>query len=125
VARYDFSLSDHEIGRLTLFQFDLLWQRREMAFKRNCYLQGIVAASVYNSRRTEWRQEIFTPFNFVPRAATDCQHDEIVMTLRGELSGLTPEQIPLARAKWFETLTKQNVPKVEEILLEVFSGLGG
>jgi hypothetical protein len=125
MARYDFGLSDREFGRLTLAEFRGLWDRREIAFKRDCYLQGIVASAVYNSRRTDSSQDILTPFSFVPRPAEDCQHDEIVMTLRAELSVLTPEQIPLARQKWFETLTQQKIPRVEEILLEVFSGLGG
>jgi hypothetical protein len=47
------------------------------------------------------------------------------MALRAELCLLKPEEIPLARQKWFETLTQQKIPKVQEILLEVFSGLGG
>lgn len=102
-----------------------MWDRRDVIFKRQCYLQGIVAASIYNARRTSWEQDILTPFNFVPRPAEDCRHDEIVMALRAELCMLKPEEIPLARQKWFETLTQQKIPKVEEILLEVFSGLGG
>lgn len=96
-----------------------------MEFKRSCYLQGIVAASVFNSARTSWEQDVFTPFNFVPRPAADCRHDEIVMALRSELQMFTPEQIPQARKAWFEDLTRRNIPKVEQILLEVFSGFGG
>jgi hypothetical protein len=110
---------------LTLHQFGLLWDRRYVAFKRQCYLQGIVAASVYNARRTDWKQDVLSPFDFVPRPPDQCMHDEHVMTLRAELCALTPEQIPQARQKWFETLTANNVPNAERILLEVFEGFGG
>jgi hypothetical protein len=125
IARYDFGLNDEEFGRLTLPEFHDLWERRRINFRRQIYLHGLVASAVYNGRRTDWKQHVFSPFDFIPRSAEDTQHDEIVLALRGELASLKPDEIPLARERWFQTLTEKKVANVEEILLEVFSGLGG
>jgi hypothetical protein len=110
---------------MTVAEFRALWQRRESAFKRECYVAGIVAASCFNSQRTDWKQHVFSPMEFVPRSPEENQHDEIILMLRDELSTLQREHYPLARERWFKTLTENKVPDVEQILLEVFSAYGG
>lgn len=102
-----------------------MWDRRAIAFQRECYLHGLPASAAYNSRRTNSSQAIISPFDFIARSAEENQHDEIILMLRSELSSIPPEHIPAARQKWFETLTKNGVPDVEGILLEVFEAFGG
>lgn len=123
VAIYDFGLSERAFWRLSLSEFWLLWKRHEVAFKRSLYVAGTVAASIFNSRRTGHDQHIFSPMDFVPRPAEETQHDEIVLMLREQLMDLKPEDHAMARKTWAENLTSKGLD-AEEIILEVFEGLG-
>jgi len=122
-ARYDLGLSVGEFGRLTPAEFWGMWERKRLAFKRACYLQGITAAACFNSRRSSDSQHIFDAGEFVPRSLEQAQREEIVMTLRRELMMLKPAEIPLARKKWEETLTSVGIADVGQVLAEVFAGV--
>ncbi|HEV7675085.1 MAG TPA: hypothetical protein VGQ12_11200 [Candidatus Angelobacter sp.] len=123
VAIYDFRLSERAFWRLSLTEFWLLWKRHIVAFKRMCYVGGIAGASAFNARRTEHSQHIFEPMDFVHRPAEETQHDEIVLMLREQLMDLKPEHHAWARKTMAENLTAKGLD-AEEILLEVFEGLG-
>lgn len=105
-------------------RFWLLWERRRIAFKRQCYVAGIVAAPVLNTRRTESSQHLFTEMDFVPRNEEEAQFEEIVAILQEQLAWLhaekaKPEQIAAARATWKKNLSDKGLD-AEEILIEVF-----
>jgi hypothetical protein len=97
----------------------MLWDRRRIAFKRECYGAGITAAAVLNSRRTESSDHFFTANDFVPRDEEEARFEEIVFILQRELAWVTPEQYPQARETWKKNLTEKGL-NAEEILLEVF-----
>jgi len=64
-----------------LANFWLLWERKQVAFNRSCYLAGIVASSVYNVHRVNDKQHFFEPIEFVPRPQEDAKREEIIMCL--------------------------------------------
>ena len=121
VAIHDYQLTEEQFGRLTLPQFWLLWERRKIAFKRNCYLQGIVAAAVYNSQRSEANQHVFKPREFVAMTPSEAEREELIEELLGQYAVIPPEKRDQARAIWLENLTKAGRTDAEEILEEVFS----
>lgn len=120
VARFDYGLSLEEFGRLTLPQFWRLWERRAAEFKRFCYLQGIPAAATYNAARTDQKQHIFSPHDFVPRSPEEAQREEIVMMLRAQWVELKPTQLEPARQAWRKKITEIGRDDVEDILAEIF-----
>ena len=61
--------------------------------------------------------------DFVHRPAEETQQDEIVLMLREQLMDLKPEHHAAARKTWSENLASKGL-NAEEILLEVFEGLG-
>lgn len=115
-------MAEGEFRKLTLPQFWLLWQRRMAEFRRQCYLQGLTASAVYNVSRTEKKQHVFSPFDFVPRNA-DAEkerRDEIVLTFKRLYADLRPHQIPEAKTAWANRLAELGRADVEEIIAEIF-----
>lgn len=96
----DLRLSDEAFGRLTLPQFWKLWDRRQMIFKRQCYLAGIGAAAIYNVNRTSPEQQVFNPDDFVPRSQAEAERENLVRSIRKMIGGLS-----LTEQKVWETFS--------------------
>jgi hypothetical protein len=120
VARYDFRLNEAEFCRLTIPEFWDLWHRHIIAFHRTCFLQGIVAASVWNVQRTQHSQHLFDPMEWVPRSQQDAQREELILLFRRELNAIPPAGLPGARKKIEDQLIKIGRDDVDEILEQIF-----
>jgi hypothetical protein len=91
-------------------------------FQRDCYVAGITAAAMFNSRRQDSTQPVLDAMDFCPRPAEEVQFEEIVSMLREQLGSLNPEQYAAARGTWLANLSAKGLP-AEEILMEVFEGI--
>lgn len=120
VARYDFGLSDEEFGKLTPPQFWRLWERRTVNFRRQCYLHGITAAATYNVRRTDWKQDVLSPMDFVPRSVSDSERDEYISHLTKLKDTMPASKLPEAKQAYLRTLQEKGRQDAEEIIAEVF-----
>ena len=120
VARYDFGLTDSAFGRLTPTQFWALWERRAANFKRQSYLHGLTSAAVYNVNRTDEKQHVFSPFDFIGKSSEDAEVDEIVQMFKRVKAELKTSQLPEARQAWTKKLTELGRTDVREIISELF-----
>jgi hypothetical protein len=120
VARYDFGFTDEQFGRLTSPQFWALWDRRAVNFKRSCYQHGLTAAAVYNVNRSDDKQHVFTPFDFIGKSADDAERDEILMLFKRIKGELSASQLPEAKQAWTKKLTELGRADVFEIISELF-----
>ena len=118
-ARYWFRLTLDEFGDLTPKDFWDMWQQRQIEFKREQYLQGIVASIIAAAHGTD----NITPFDFVGKTADEAQRDEIVLALKKShqmTATYAPEKLPQERAAILSRLKAQNIPDAEGIVVEVF-----
>jgi hypothetical protein len=91
MARYDLRLSDREIGRLSLKEFDALIKRHKAAQNYARLNAGIVAAAIYNSAPFgEANRRAISPLDFVP----DWKNDE------DDLRAMSPD----SQKKFFHNL---------------------
>jgi len=118
-ARYWFHMSDEEFGDLTPKAFWDLWQQRQTDFKRQQYLQGIVAAIMAAAHGAD----NVTPFDFISKSADELQREEIVLALKKShqmLVNVAPDVLSKARAACLSRLQAQNIPDAPSIVEEVF-----
>jgi hypothetical protein len=118
-ARYWFGLNDEEFGELTPRAFWDLWQQRQIDYKREQYLQGIVASMIAASHGAEG----VTPFDFVSKSAEEAQREEIVLALKKShqmFATVAPDVLTKARAACLARLQAQNIPDAIGIVEEVF-----
>lgn len=120
MARYDFGLTDSEFGKLTPTQFWALWERRAANFKRQSYLHGLTAASVYNVHRTDEKQHVFSPFDFIGKSSEATEVDEIITTFKRIKADLSTSQLPEAKQAWIKKLLELGRTDVHEIIAEIF-----
>ena len=118
-ARYWFGFTIEEFGDLTPREFWDFWQQRQIAFRRECYLQGITASMIAAAHGAE----NVTPFHFIGKTAEEAQRDEIILALKKShemLAAVAPGRLPQARASCLASLQAQNIPDSEQIVIAVF-----
>lgn len=122
-AVFRFRLSDHDFRRLTTRQFWKIWEQYQESFKRECYLAGIVAATVCNVNRTSANQRIFEPWDWVPRSVEEQQKEEIMLMFRKTLSQTPPDPVFMEGTKRsIEKKIREIRPKdAEEVIAAVFA----
>jgi hypothetical protein len=91
-----------------------------MAFRRGCYQHGLIASAVYNVNRTDDKQHVFTPFDFIGKSPDDAERDEILMMFKRVKSELSASQLPNAKQAWTKKLTELGRADVFEIISELF-----
>lgn len=124
MAVYDFGLSSAEFGRMTPGMFAALAERRTFRFRRDSYLAGLVAATVWNSAPRGPGAQPASPFDFVPTPAGDAEREEIKANIRSFFSFVdirTPEQAQRLREKALAGLKAQGYEDADEIFDEVFA----
>jgi len=115
VAR-EYGFTDEEFGKLSMAQFWRLFRQRQLAFQKDCYLQGMVAATLLNANRATANDRVFDAFDFVgkrSRTAAEIAEDEaadrldaVVLHFRNALVLLPPDKVQQAIAEIPDRLSK-------------------
>lgn len=101
MARFDLGLTDDEIGRLNLKEYDALCKRAKTADNKARLNAGLIAAAVQNSAMGDPDRKAINPLEYVP----DWKY---LIDKDGDLTKMTPEQ---QRDYLLNTFTKSKMLK--------------
>jgi hypothetical protein len=85
-CRYDLQLSDREIGKLNLKEYDALLKRLHFRDNLSRLNAGIIASAVYNAAPGDGKRKALSPLEFVPDWKDKIESQERDMTK------MTPEE---------------------------------
>jgi hypothetical protein len=124
MAHYDFGVrSFEEFGRMTPGMFIALMRRKQAQFTRDLFLQGTVAAAIWNSSGNLKEGKSVSPWDFIYDEKANEQREQLkknIVSMVSVATAYTKADMDEVRENVIAKLTKAGYQDVAEIFEEAF-----